>query len=106
MASIEELLDPGLKCTLKNSTQIARMVQAASACVSSEESRRPGIDEIIAILRGEEELIHSARKKHNFSGYIDCYSQMQQTKSDMKSHLALAMLGVSECEDDDHVYCR
>ncbi|KAJ0098548.1 hypothetical protein Patl1_21302 [Pistacia atlantica] len=107
MAAIEEeLLDPQLKCTLKNSTQIALMIQAASACISSDESRRPGIDEIIAILRGEEELIYSTRKKHNFSGYIDCYPQLQQTKSEMKSHLALAMLGVSEIEDDDHLYCR
>lgn len=106
MAAVEELLDLRLKCTLRNSTQIARMIQAAAACISSEESRRPGIDEIIAILRGEEDLIYSSRKKHNFSGIIDCYPQLQQTKSEMKSHLALAMLGVSEFEDDDHLYCR
>ncbi|KAH7556960.1 hypothetical protein JRO89_XS11G0018800 [Xanthoceras sorbifolium] len=106
MAAVEELLDPRLKCTLRNTTQIARMIQAAAACISSEESRRPGIDEIIAILRGEEELIYSSRKKHNFSGIIDCYPHLQQTNSEMTSHLALAMLGVSEFEDDDHLYCR
>lgn len=82
------------------------MIEAAAACVSSEESRRPGIDEIIAILRGEEEPRYSNKKKSNFSGIIDCYPQLQQTKSEMKSHLALAMLGVSEFEDDDHLYCR
>ncbi|KAK0594780.1 hypothetical protein LWI29_000457 [Acer saccharum] len=108
IAAVEELLDPRLKCTLKNSTQIARTIQAAAACISSEESRRPGIDEIIGILRGEEELIYTSRKKHNFSGIIDCYSnpQLQQTKSEMTSHLALAMLGVSEFEDDEHLYGR
>ncbi|XVF20629.1 hypothetical protein REPUB_Repub12eG0017500 [Reevesia pubescens] len=106
MAAVEELLDPRLKCTLKNSTQIARMIQAAVVCISNEESRRPGIDEIIAILRGEEEPFYSIRKKSNFSGIIDCYSQLQHSKSEMKSHLALAMLGVSEFEDDDHLYCR
>lgn len=106
MAAVEELLDPRLKCTSRNSAQIARMIQAAAACISSEESRRPGIDEIIAILRGEEGLIYCTWKKHNFSGIIDCYPQLQQTKSEMKSHLALAMLGVSEFEDDDHLYCR
>ena len=84
------------------------MVQAANACVNSEESRRPSIDEIVAILRGaKSNSLH--RKKatsaaNNFVG--DCYSQLQQTKSEMKSHLALAMLGVSEFEEDDHLYCR
>ncbi|KAA3463272.1 serine/threonine-protein kinase CDL1-like [Gossypium australe] len=106
MAAVEELLDPRLKCTLKNSTQIARTIQAAAACISNEESRRPAIDEIIAILRGEEEPFYSIRKMSNFSGIIDCYSQLQHSKSEMKSHLALAMLGVSEFEDDDHLYCR
>ncbi|OMO55527.1 hypothetical protein CCACVL1_27206 [Corchorus capsularis] len=106
MAAVEELLDPRLKCTLKNTTQIARMIQAAAACISNEESRRPGIDEIIAILRGEEEPFYSIRKKSNFSGIIDCYPQLQHSKSEIKSHLALAMLGVSEFEDDDNLYCR
>ncbi|XP_011002778.1 PREDICTED: serine/threonine-protein kinase CDL1-like [Populus euphratica] len=104
--AIEELLDPRLKCTLRNTTQITQMIQAAAACISNEESRRPGIDEIIGILRGEEQPIYSNRKKSNFSGIIDCYHQLQQTKSEMNSHLALAMLGVSEFEDDDHLYCR
>lgn len=91
--AIEELLDPRLKHTPKNSTQIARMVQAAAACVNSEDHRRPSIDGITAVLKGN-------------GCVIDCHSQLQQTKSDMKSHLALAMLGVSEFEDDDHLYSR
>lgn len=106
MESVEDLLDPRLKFTSKNSSQILRMIQAASACISNEESRRPAMDEVIAILRGEEDLIYSLKKKHNFSGIVDCYPQLQWTKSEMKSHLALAMLGVSEFEDDDHLYCR
>ncbi|XP_044468967.1 probable serine/threonine-protein kinase PBL26 isoform X2 [Mangifera indica] len=106
MAAVEELLDPQLKCTSKNSTQISRMIQAASACVSSEESQRPGIDEIVATLKGEEESIYSTWEKHKFSEYIDCYTQLQQTKSEMKSHLALAMLGVPEPEVDDHLHCH
>ncbi|KAI8031720.1 putative receptor-like serine/threonine-protein kinase [Camellia lanceoleosa] len=106
--AIERLLDPRLKCTPKNSNQIARMVRATAACTNSEESRRPGIDEIIAILRGVEPN-YSSRKNFSFPGggsVTDCYSQLQQTRSEMKSHLALAMLGVSEFEDDDHLYCR
>ncbi|CAN1122786.1 Protein kinase STUNTED [Linum perenne] len=116
--AIEELLDPQIKCTLRNMSEITQMIQAAAACVSSEESRRPGIKEIIAILRGDEEasssvaassavLSSSSRKKSNLvAGIIDRYPQLQQTNSEMKSHLALAMLGVSEFEDDDHLYCR
>lgn len=100
---MDELLDPQLKCTARNSTQILRMIQAAAACISSEESRRPSIDKIMAILRGEEEVIYPSKRKHNFSGIIDCYPQ---TKNEMTSHLALAMLGVTDFEEDDHLYSR
>ncbi|PNX78403.1 proline-rich receptor-like protein kinase PERK13-like protein, partial [Trifolium pratense] len=82
------------------------MIEAAAVCVTNEESRRPGIHEVIAILKGEEEPVFSKRKKSSFLGngsVIDCYSQLQQS-SEMKSHLALAMLGVSEFEDDDYLY--
>ncbi|KAL2499495.1 Protein kinase superfamily protein [Abeliophyllum distichum] len=51
---VENLLDPQLKFIEKNSKQIARMIQAANACINSEESRRPNMDEIIAILRGKD----------------------------------------------------
>ena len=37
---------------------------------------------------------------------IDNYPKLQETNNEMKSHLALAMLGVPECEDDDFLYCR
>ncbi|WCJ25248.1 Protein kinase superfamily protein [Euphorbia peplus] len=104
--AIEELLDPRIKCTLKKTRQITQMIQAAAACVSNEESRRPGINEIISILRGEEGGLYTNKKKSNFSGIIDCYP-LQQTNTEMSSHLALAMLGVSEFEDDhDHLYSR
>ncbi|KAM7280502.1 hypothetical protein ACFE04_007636 [Oxalis oulophora] len=104
--AVEELLDPRLKCTIKNSTEITQVMQAAAACISIEESRRPSINGIVALLKGEEEPIFSSRKKSNFSGVIDCYSQVQQTKSERLSHLDLAMLGVQEFEDNDHLYCR
>ncbi|KAJ7960108.1 Protein kinase [Quillaja saponaria] len=105
--AIKELLDPRLECSVKCSNQIGRVIEAAAACVTNEESRRPGIYEIIAIMKGEQDPIFSKRKKAGFLGngcVIDCYPQLQQTKSEMKSHLALAMLGVSEFEDDDHLY--
>ncbi|KAJ8545927.1 hypothetical protein K7X08_018510 [Anisodus acutangulus] len=49
--TLEKLLDPRLKSPQKNLDQIARMTQAATACIHSEESRRSNMDEIIVILR-------------------------------------------------------
>lgn len=105
-AAIERLLDPALKLTPHSSNQIARMVQAAAACINFEESRRPSIDEVIAIMRGEEAILPTRRKSTFPGNVVDCYPHLQQSKSDIRSHLALAMLGVSELEDDDHFYCR
>ncbi|GFP78833.1 proline-rich receptor-like protein kinase perk13 [Phtheirospermum japonicum] len=107
--SLEKLVDQRLKLTQKNSAQITRMIKAASACVRNEESRRPEMMEIITILRGNESRGLISRKKTilpsgNSTG-IDYHPQLQRTKSEMKSHFALAMLGV-EFEDDDHLYCR
>ncbi|XP_010511469.1 PREDICTED: serine/threonine-protein kinase CDL1-like isoform X1 [Camelina sativa] len=102
--AIEELLDPRLKCTRKNTASMERMIRAAAACVINEESRRPGMEEILSILKGSEGIelrTFSSRKKSNLPGIMDCYPQFQRTKSEMKSHLALAMLGVPEFEEDD-----
>lgn len=86
------------------------MIRAAAACVTNEESRRPGMEEIVSILKGGEEGLeprtYSSRKNTNLSGIIDTYTQLQQTKSEMKCHLDLAMLGVTEFEDDDRLYGR
>lgn len=102
------MLDPRLAFTQKNSDQIARMARAATACINNEESRRPGMGEIVRILRGQESGGLS-RKKAILPGngnVIDSYPQsLKRTKSEMKSHFALAMLGV-EFEDDDHLYRR
>ncbi|CAI9752955.1 unnamed protein product [Fraxinus pennsylvanica] len=103
--AVQKLLDPQLKFTEKNSNQIACMIQAASACVNSEESRRPNMDEIIAILRGKDPSCLSRNKAILPGNSIDSCTHLQRTKSQMKSHFALAMLGV-EFEDDDHLYCR
>lgn len=105
---VEKLLDPRLKFSQKYSNHVTQMVQAATACIHSEESRRPSINEIITILRGGKANC-SSRKRANLAGsscVTECYPQLQQTKSEMRSHLALAMLGVAEFEDDEHLYCR
>ncbi|KAL3637758.1 hypothetical protein CASFOL_018206 [Castilleja foliolosa] len=107
--NFEKLVDQRLKLTHKNSSQITRMIKAASACVRNEESRRPEMTEIVTILKGDESRGLINRRKtilpSGNSTVIDYHPQMQQTKSEMKSHFALAMLGV-EFEDDDHLSCR
>lgn len=63
--------------------------------------------EIVTILRGKES-IGLSRKKALLpvnTSVFDSYPELQQTKTEMKSHFALAMLGV-EFDDDDHLYCR
>lgn len=103
---MEELLDQRLRFSGRNSNQIARMVRAASACIENE-SMRPDMGEIVRILRGKE-AIGLSRKKSVLpvkSNMADSYPELQQTKSEMTSHFALAMLGV-EFEDDDHLHCR
>ncbi|GKC79888.1 probable serine/threonine-protein kinase PBL7, partial [Tanacetum coccineum] len=82
--------------------------KAADACITNEESKRPKIDSIISILTGVEEN-STVRTKPSMtlssSNYVgDGYPQIRQTKNEMKSHLALAMLGVTEFDDDhDHL---
>ncbi|KAL3376313.1 hypothetical protein AABB24_002982 [Solanum stoloniferum] len=104
---LEKFLDPRLKIPRKNLHQISWMIQAAAACIHTEESRRPDIDEIIDMLRGREsDSIYT--KKDILPGnscLIDSYNHSQQTRSEMKSHLALAMLGVAEFDNDDLYRC-
>ncbi|KAJ4974716.1 hypothetical protein NE237_007890 [Protea cynaroides] len=106
--STEKLLDPRLKLNPRDSSQFTQMIEAAAACIESEESRRPGINQIVAILRGDENY-SSSRNICAFPGnscVVDCYSHLQHRKSEMRSHFALAMLGVTDLEEDDHQYRR
>lgn len=105
---VEKLLDPRLKNASRSSAQITRMIEAAAACINSEESRRPRIGEIVTILKGEGERIFSSnnKKKSMVPGTAHVMMDslhLQQTKREMSNHLALAMLGV---EDDDYLYCN
>ncbi|KAI3699482.1 hypothetical protein L2E82_43830 [Cichorium intybus] len=103
--SIEKLLDPRVQFTQRNINQITRMIEAADACINNEESKRPNIDTIISILNGIEANL--PKRTNPVISLSEGYPQIRQTKNEMKSHLALAMLGVSEFEDShDHLYCR
>lgn len=103
----ERLIDPRLKFTRKSSSKISRMVQAAAACINSDESLRPVIDDVITILRQDPDFSNNKISSFPSRGCIvDCCPQLQPTRGEMKDHLALAMVGVSDVEDDDHLYCR
>lgn len=102
----EKLLDPRLKFTQKSTNQIARMVRAATACINNE-SRRPEMAEIVTMLKGKESTGFN-RKKALLpvnNTVTDSYPELLQTKSAMKNHFALAMLGV-EFDDDDYLHRR
>ncbi|XP_042516824.1 probable serine/threonine-protein kinase PBL23 [Macadamia integrifolia] len=106
--SIKELLDPTLTISPRDSNQLMKMIQAAGACIESEESRRPSINQIVAILQGDENYSSSSNisAPSRNDSIIDNYSHLQHKKSEMRSHFALAMLGVSDYEEDNHLYCR
>jgi len=105
--TIEELLDLQIKYNSSYTDQMARMVDATTACVTSEESRRPSIGKIVAILKGQVESILSRRRKCSYfgNGYvINLLPLVTRNKYWDEKYLALAMLGVPECEDDDFLY--
>ncbi|CAA0817254.1 Protein kinase superfamily protein [Striga hermonthica] len=103
LGSFEKLVGPRLRFSQKNTKQISRMVRAADACLNNE-PRRPEMGEIVTILSGNEKRKKGLLPIIN-SGMVDAHHELQRTKSEMKSHFALAMLGV-EFEDDDYLYSR
>ncbi|KAJ8424883.1 hypothetical protein Cgig2_020670 [Carnegiea gigantea] len=102
-AELDTLLDPRTKVTPKSSRLISWMVCAAAGCLNAEESCRPGINEVITLLRGESCAV---KGKGGFARSSSTRQILQRSKSEMKNHLALAMLGVCELEDDDCLYGR
>lgn len=58
--------------------------------------------EIVTILKGKESTVLTRSKTLN-SGATDSRRELLQTKTEMKNHFALAMLGV-ELEDEDSLY--
>ncbi|KAG1334698.1 putative Proline-rich receptor-like protein kinase PERK2 [Cocos nucifera] len=100
--AVEKLVDPGLKPSSYRGNEVSRMVHAATACVNSDESGRPSIDQVIEMLQGEGTC--SDWSVFIGSGCLAGYGSQTNDpleKSDMSGHLALAMLGVSDTEEDD-----
>ncbi|OAY78928.1 Serine/threonine-protein kinase PBS1 [Ananas comosus] len=97
--AMEKLLDPRIKLDSNSSNEMSRMVHAATACLCCEDSGRPSIDQVIAILQGQGNcggdwpifMGHGC-----FVGYGSTRLHGLLEMSDVKSHLALAMLGYQE----------
>nr|XP_018674653.1 PREDICTED: serine/threonine-protein kinase CDL1 [Musa acuminata subsp. malaccensis] len=96
-----ELIDPRLKPGSYRPSEMSRMIHAATACLNSEETGRPNILEVIGMLQGEDACSDWSMLMANgcLTGY-GARSHDASAKSDMSSHLALAMLGVSDEEED------
>lgn len=79
------------------------MVRAAAACINSEESARPSIDQVISMLQGDDNSTTTDKSSLGGTNWVSRYSQTHnlQKKQDMNSHLALAMLGVADLDEDD-----
>ncbi|XP_008782286.2 probable serine/threonine-protein kinase PBL23 [Phoenix dactylifera] len=101
--AVEKLVDPRLKPSSYRWNEMSRMVRAATACVNGDESGRPSIDQVIEmLLLGESTCSDwSVFIGHGcLAGYGSRTNDLLQ-KGDMRGHLALAMLGVSDTEEDD-----
>lgn len=94
-------IDPTNPRTSHHRTELARVVCAAAACLSTDESNRPNIDDTISMLQ-DDDTLSSDWSVLTTSGCLTGYgSHYPLEKGEMKSHLALAMLGVSDTEEDD-----
>jgi hypothetical protein len=77
------------------------VAHAAAACLSTDESNRPTIGHVISMLQDHDTLSSDWSILTN-SGCLTGYgSNYPLGKSEMRSHLALAMLDVSDTEEDD-----
>lgn len=105
--AVEELVDPRLNNLSCDLSQVTRLAQAAHACLTSDESARPSIDQVALLLRGREHGTPAGVSCIPRNGSIGCYFQSceLQANNERKSHIALAMLGVTDFEEAE-LYCR
>ncbi|XP_072971129.1 probable serine/threonine-protein kinase PBL21 [Typha angustifolia] len=104
--AIEKLVDPLMKLDSICWSEMRRMVLTATACISNEESERPNINQVISMLQDEDTCGDWSIFTGNgcLTGYSShLYDPLE--RGNMRSHLALAMLGVSDTDEDDkHTY--
>ncbi|XP_042412052.1 probable receptor-like protein kinase At2g42960 [Zingiber officinale] len=92
---VKKLIDPCLKNEF-DSAQVERMILAASLCVRRQHRARPQIALVLKLLRGDDDAVKCARSE--VSSHSDTADdELFNLESDIRSHLALALLDV---EDD------
>ncbi|PKA59620.1 Proline-rich receptor-like protein kinase PERK9 [Apostasia shenzhenica] len=97
---IMELLDPKMEGKY-NEDQMRRMVLASSLCIRREARRRPKMNQILGLLRGEERIPPLLCSSHASSNSEELQEEEEaHPASSIGSHLELALLDV---EDDASV---
>ncbi|XP_042408496.1 inactive protein kinase SELMODRAFT_444075-like [Zingiber officinale] len=89
---VKKIIDPCLKNEF-DSTQVERMILAASLCVRRHHSARPQISLVLKLLQGDNEVVECARAE--VSSHFDVEGdEIFNLESDIRSHLTLALLDV------------
>ncbi|CAK9192545.1 unnamed protein product [Sphagnum troendelagicum] len=109
--NLDKLVDPRLGSTY-NVCQMQTMISAASLCVQQSSQRRPQISQVLKLLgednNGKEEGL-SSLQKHGLGvsmdsdeeegSHFDGSPNYRDHEADIRTHLALAMLGVDANDD-------
>ncbi|RID75107.1 hypothetical protein BRARA_B02168 [Brassica rapa] len=94
-----QLLDPSLRDNKNNNgDQMQRMVLAATLCIRRSPQARPKMSSILKLLKGDEDTLKWAMQQVSSSSEeSEMLEDEQSQRSDLQSHLNLALLDV---EDD------
>ncbi|CAK9872106.1 unnamed protein product [Sphagnum jensenii] len=103
--NLEKLVDPRLGNEY-NVLQMQTMISVSALCVTQSAQRRPHINQVLKMLLGEEEhdgggvsIEFDEEDGSNCEGTPN-YMHSNSSKVDLQTHLALAMLGVDDDNDD------
>ncbi|KAG0471417.1 hypothetical protein HPP92_015963 [Vanilla planifolia] len=82
--------------------ELSRMARAANACLCTDDSKRPSIDQVLDLLIGEDDACNQSllTRSGSLTGFGSQFHG-PRVEGDIGGYLALAMLGISD--DDDNV---
>jgi len=92
---VAQLLDPSLAKNY-DSDQLERMVLAATLCIRRAPRARPQMSIVLKLLQGDSEVTDWARLQVNSSDGTDMLDDEAFPRSNLQSHLNLALLDVQE----------
>ncbi|CAK9218718.1 unnamed protein product [Sphagnum troendelagicum] len=102
--NLEKLVDPQLGNEY-NVSQMQTMISVSALCVTQSAQRRPHINQVLKMLLGEEHDGGGVSIEFDEEDGSNCegtpnYMHSNSSKVDLQTHLALAMLGVDDDNDD------